>query len=108
MRSEWMTFRQPRIVENVCWIAAHPQPFHNGSRTSVRHRRVRYDFSKRDSPKPVAKCQMRRLGRITPAPMLEGQTPTDLDTGREMGAEARDLQSGETDKRCHTRDFDGP
>ena len=26
MRSEGMTFRQPRIVEIVCRIAAHPEP----------------------------------------------------------------------------------
>src|SRR6516225_3183443 len=108
MRSEWVTVGQPGIVEIVCGIAAHPKPFHNGSRTAVRRRRIRYDFLKRDSAKPVAKCQTRRLGRIAVAPMREGQTPTDLDTGREMGAEARDLQSGKTDKRCHAWDFDGP
>jgi hypothetical protein len=56
MRSEWMTFRQRRIVEIVCRIAAHPEPFHDGSRAVVRRRCVRYDFWERDSPKPVAKC----------------------------------------------------
>ena len=108
MRSEWMTFRQRRVAEIVCRIAAHPKPFHDGSRTAIRRRGIRYDLLKRGSLKSVAKRQMGRLGCIAAAPMFEGQTPTDLHTWREMGDEPWDGQSGEADKRCHTWDLDRP
>jgi hypothetical protein len=55
MRSEWMTFRQCRIVKIVCRIAAHPKPFHDGSRSVVRRRCERDNFWESSSPKPVAK-----------------------------------------------------
>src|ERR1700682_3257523 len=111
MRSEWMTFRHRRIVEIVSRIAAHPKPFHDCSRAEVRRRCVRYDVRERESAKPVAERQSGRLRCITASPMLEGQTPADFHTGREVGAESwgcYDCQSGETDKRGYIRDLDSP
>jgi hypothetical protein len=55
MLSEWMTFRQRRMLEIISGIAAHPKPFHDCSRAVVRRSRERYDFRERESPKPVAK-----------------------------------------------------
>jgi hypothetical protein len=40
--------------------------------------------------------------------MLEGQTPADFHTGREMGAESWDRQSGEPDEGRYIRDLDSP
>src|SRR5262245_41746073 len=40
--------------------------------------------------------------------MLEGQTPADLHSGREMGAEPCPSQSGEPDKRSYTRYLQHP
>ena len=40
--------------------------------------------------------------------MFEGQAPADFYTGREMGTESRNFQSGETYKSCNTRDLDSP
>src|SRR5882724_7485240 len=87
MPLEPMTFWKPRIVEILSRIAAHPKPFHDGSRAVVRHRCERYNFRKRESPKPVAKRQSGRLRCITVSPMREGQAPADFHTGRERGVE---------------------
>src|ERR1700704_2004163 len=103
-----MTFRKRRIVEILSGIAAHPKPFHDGSRTVVRRRREGYDVGERESPKGVTERQSGRLRCITVPPMREGQTPADFHAGREMGAESRDVQSGKPDKGGDTRDLDGP
>src|SRR5258708_1894777 len=108
MPSEGMAFRQRRMVEILGWIAAHPKPFHDGARALVRRRGERHDLRDRGSPKPVAKCQSGRLRCITVSPMLEGQPPADFHTGREMGAESRERQSGEADKRSDIRNLNRP
>jgi len=108
MSSEGMTFRQPGILEIVSRIAAHFKPFHERSRAAVRRGRVRYDLRERERSKPVAKGQTGRLRRITVAPIGEGQAPADFHARRKMGAEPWNQQSGETDKRHHTRNLDRP
>jgi len=108
MPSERMTFWQRRMVEIFSRIAVHPKPFHDCSRAVVGRRCERYDLRERERPKPVAQRQAASLRCITASPMLEGQTPADFHTGREMGTESCDCQSGETHKRRYIRDLDSP
>jgi hypothetical protein len=108
MASEWVNFGKPGIVEVLSGIAAHVKPFHDRARTVVRRVGERHDFRERERPESVADRQSSRLRRITVSPMFEGQTPADFHTGREMGAESRPCQSGESDEGGDARELDRP
>jgi hypothetical protein len=85
---------------------AHAEALHNVTRTPIFLRGERDDLRQTETTECVIQRGRRGFGRVSAPPILAGETPADLDVGREMRVEARLGQANVADKRCDARCFD--
>lgn len=101
MSAEHMPFRNQRMVKIIRGIMLHAQFLHHPARPLIEWRGKGEDFCQPQDIEAILQGNPGSFGRVALLPILSTKPPTNFDTGREAGSEARIT---ETDKPSELRD----
>ena len=96
--AERVAFRQAWMVEIVLRIASHTQLLHDADGAQIRRNRERDERGKMQVVESVANDGTGAFRGQSPAPLFCGETPADLDAGREVRIESRNADANESDE----------
>ncbi len=108
MRRDRVADREQWVIEVIGGVVDHAELFHDVAGALVADGGHGDDLGKLESVEAVGERGLCALGGVAVAPVLIGEPPANLDTGREVGAEARGGEADEADKLRDAGHLDRP
>src|SRR5579862_1296590 len=103
-----MSFRKIRMIEVSVFVMGHTDSLHDVPRTKISYGSEGHDFFETDSFKTESQGRTGSFLRIPITPMIERQSPTNLNTGRKRKLIARNIEADESDELFGCFHFGSP